>query len=84
MIDSAMSWIEIDSVPEAGADLIVNQVSCLSRYTLANVMIVDSVKEYTSKFKSVMANGYGLPCNFINTNKSTSQHNSGKDTSNHR
>ena len=43
MIDPATGWIEIDSVPEARADLVANQIELawVTRYPLPNEITVD-------------------------------------------
>ena len=69
MIEQAMGWIEIYSVPEFRADLVANQVevSWYTRYASTNSIIVDRGKELLSVLKSMMANDYGISCNSINT-----------------
>ena len=64
MIDPATSWIEIRSVPEAIADLVVNQVvpTWLTRYHLPNKITVDGGKELLAE---MMANDYQIQCNSI-------------------
>ena len=67
MIDPVTGRIEIRSVPEARVDLVANQVALawLTRYLLPNKITVDRGKELLTKFKIMMANGYGIPCNSI-------------------
>ena len=65
MIDPAIDWIEINSVPKARADLVPNQVELvwLTRYPLPNKIIVDRGKELLAELKTMMANDYGIHCN---------------------
>ena len=67
MIDPATGWIELCSVPEARVDLVANQeeLAWLTRYPLPNKITVDGGKEILAKFKIMMANDYGIPCNSI-------------------
>ena len=67
MIDPAMGWIEIHSVPKARADLVANEVEqvWLTRYPLPNKITVDRGKELLVKFKTMMANDYKIACNSI-------------------
>ena len=67
MIDPATSWIEMYFVPEARADLVVNQVELvwLTRYPLPNKITVDRGKEFLAEFKTMMANDCGISCNYI-------------------
>ena len=67
MIDQATNWIEIRSVLETRADLVANQVELawLTRYFLPNKIMVDRGKEVLDKFKTMMANDYGIPCDSI-------------------
>ena len=59
--------LEIYSVPKARADLVANQVELawLTRYPVPNKITVDRGKEFLVKFKTMMANDYGIPCNSI-------------------
>ena len=67
MIDSAIGWIEIFSLPELRVDLVANQVeeAWLTRYSLPNKITVDRGKEFLAEFKTMMANYYGILCNSI-------------------
>ena len=58
MIDTATGWIEICSVPEAGTDLVANQVelSWLTRYTLPHEITVNRGKEFLAELKTMTAN----------------------------
>ena len=64
MIDSATSWIEIRSVPEARADLVANQeeLAWLTRYPLPNKIMVNRGKALLAEVNVMMANDYGIPC----------------------
>ena len=67
MIVPATGWIEIRSVSQARADLVANQVELvwLTRYPLTNKIKVDRGMELFAKFKIMMTNDYGIPCNSI-------------------
>ena len=53
MIDPAIGWIEMRSVPEARANLVANQVelSWLTRYLVPNKITVDRGKEFCPLLK---------------------------------
>ena len=63
VIAPLISWTEIYSVPEARADLIVNQVELawLNRFPSPIKIIVDRGKDLLAEIKFIMANDYGIP-----------------------
>ena len=67
MIDPALWWIEILSVPEARVDLVANQVELawLTRYLLPNKIKLNRGKVLLAEFKTMMVNDYGIPCSSI-------------------
>ena len=64
MIDLAIGWINIGTVPSARGDLIANQVqlSWLNCYPLPINIIVDSVNKFLAEFREMIINDYGM-CN---------------------
>ena len=60
MIDLAIGWIEIHTVPSARADLVSNQVklSWLTRYPLPNKVTIERGNEFLNKFQEMMINEY--------------------------
>ena len=69
MIEAAIKWIEMRSLPEASADLVANQVKLawFTIYLLSKKIIVDRHKELLAELKTMMANDYRIPCNSIGT-----------------
>ena len=57
-MESATSWIEIQSVLEARADIVANQaeLAWLTRYPLPNKITVDRGKEFLVELKRMMVN----------------------------
>ena len=66
-MESATSWIEIQSVLEARADIVANQaeLAWLTRYPLPNKITVEKSKELLAELKTMMATDYGIPLNSI-------------------
>ena len=62
MIDPAIGWIEIRTVPLARADLVANQVELawLICYPLSSEAIVDKVYDFLAKFRDMIANDYRI------------------------
>ena len=62
MIDPAIGWVEIRTVPSARADLVANQVELawLTRYPLPNKVIVDRGNEFLAEFREMIINDYGI------------------------
>ena len=67
MIDPATGWIEIHSVLEFRADLVANHIGLawLSRYPIPHNITIDRGKKLLVQLKTMMANDYGIPCNYI-------------------
>ena len=67
MIDPATGWIGIYFVAETRADLVANQkdLAWLTRYPLPNIINIHRGKELLAKFKTMIANNYGILCNSI-------------------
>ena len=67
MINLAIGWIAINSVPEARAYLVANEIELawLTRYSLHNKIIGNRGREFLDKFKVMVANEYRIPCNSI-------------------
>ena len=61
MIDPAIGWIEICTVPSAQRDLVSNQVDLtwLAHYPLPNKVIMDRGNEFIAEFKEIVINAYG-------------------------
>ena len=56
MIDAAMGWIEICTVPSAYTDLVSNivELAWLTRYPLPSKIIVDCGKKFLADFKNMI------------------------------
>ena len=71
MIDPAVGWVEIRSVPEDRTDLVTIQLELAwsAIYPLHNKIDVDRGNEHLAEPKTVMVNDYGIPYNCISTKK---------------
>ena len=62
MIDPAIGWIEICTVPSARVNLVSNilELAWLTRYPLPSKVIVDCGKEFLAEFKTMIQADYGI------------------------
>ena len=62
MIDPAKGWIDICTVPSAGADLVSNiiELSWLTRYPLHSKVILDCGNEFLAEFKIMIQADHGI------------------------
>ena len=62
IIDPAMGWIEMCTIPLARADLVSNQVELawLTRFPLPSKVIVDHRHEFFAGFETMIQAGYDI------------------------